>query len=72
MQKHLVKKKVNNFHNQNGKKGYTDKIFTMTAKTQLYFDELRSKRNERVFTAFISIVVGVSSALITLAIQSKI
>lgn len=44
----------------------------MTAKTQLYFDELRSKRNERVFTAFISIIVGVSSALITLAIQSKI
>lgn len=65
-------KKVNNFHNQNGKKGYTDKIFTMTAKTQLYFDELSSKRNERVFTAIISIIVGVSSALITLAIQSKI
>ena len=65
-------KVVNNFHNQSGKKGYTDKIFTMTAKTQLYFDELRTKRNERVFSAFISIIVGVSSALITLAIKNKV
>ncbi|EHK9015047.1 hypothetical protein [Vibrio vulnificus] len=64
--------KVNNYHNPNGKVGYKDKIFTMTAKTQLYFDELKAKRNERVFTAIISIVVGVSSALITLAIKSKI
>lgn len=65
-------KKVNNYNNSNGKAGYTDKIFTMTAKTQLYFDELKAKRNERLFAAFISIVVGVSSALITLAIKSKI
>lgn len=65
-------KRVNNFNNPNGKAGYTDKIFTMTAKTQLYFDELKAKRNERLFTAMISIVVGVSSALITLAIKSNI
>ncbi|EKO3865865.1 hypothetical protein JFR02_005054 [Vibrio harveyi] len=65
-------KVVNNYHNQSGKSGYESKLFTMTAKTQLYFDELRAKRNERVFTALISVVVGVSSALITLVLKSKI
>ncbi|ASG09130.1 hypothetical protein CEQ50_16460 [Vibrio anguillarum] len=65
-------KQVNNYHNLSGNEGYTVKLFTMTAKTQLYFDELRAKRNERVFTALVSIIVGVSSALITLAIKSKI
>ncbi len=42
----------------------------MTAKTQLYFDELNAKRTERLFTALISIIVGVASTLITLAINS--
>ncbi|ELT7571633.1 hypothetical protein R9Y00_003627 [Vibrio cholerae] len=64
--------KVNNFNNPSGKAGYADKIFTMTAKTQLYFDELNTKRIERVFTAIISIAVGVLSTLITLVITSKI
>ena len=64
--------KVNNYHNLSGTKGYDSKIFTVTAKTQIYFDELKAKRNEKAFTALISIVVGVSSALITLAIKSKI
>ena len=63
---------VNNYHNSSGRKGYGSKLFTMTAKTQLYFDELRAKRVERMFTALISITVGVSSALITLAIKSNI
>lgn len=65
-------KKVNNFNNPNGNVGKTDKVFTITAKTQLYFDELKAKRNDRIFTAIVSIVVGVSSALITLAIKSKV
>ncbi|EPZ2383020.1 hypothetical protein ACXLPV_004820 [Vibrio parahaemolyticus] len=61
--------KVNNFNNTGGK---SNCVFTMTAKTELYFDELLAKRSERFFTALVSIIVGVASALITLGIKSQI
>ncbi|EGR0316097.1 hypothetical protein FL840_23080 [Vibrio parahaemolyticus] len=61
--------KVNNYTNTSGK---SNCIFTMTAKTELYFDELTAKRTERFFTALISIIVGVTSALITLGLKSQI
>lgn len=61
---------VNNYVNTTGTAGFETKIFTMTAKTQLYFDELKAKRIERLFTSLVGIIVGVSSTLITLTIKN--
>ncbi|MGR5437585.1 hypothetical protein [Vibrio owensii] len=62
--------KVNNYVNSAGTVGFEAKIFTMTAKTQLYFDELKAKRIERLFASLVGIIVGVSSTLITLSIKN--
>ncbi|EGQ9635535.1 MULTISPECIES: hypothetical protein [Vibrio] len=65
------KEHVNNYHCHSGTDGSYAKLLTMTAKSQLYFDELRAKRSERLFTALISVIVGVTSAIITLTIQGS-
>lgn len=62
-------KKVNEYNNPGGRKGVEGQIFTTTAKAELYLSELSSKRLERAVTAVVGIVVGVSSALITLFVK---
>ena len=43
-----------------------------TSKADLYFAELRTKRADRITSALVAIVIGVSSALLTFYVKEQI
>jgi len=66
------KKKVNAFNNPRGIADLSNTTFTATAKAELYFAELRSKRIERIITISIGIFIGVCSATLALLIKTSL
>ena len=65
-------KKVNTFNNSRGTPELRNTIFTATAKAELYFAELRSKKIERIITISIGIFIGVCSATLALLVKTNL
>ena len=65
-------KKVNSYNNPRGEVALNSTTFTATAKAELYFAELRSKRIERIITMSISIFIGVCSATLAFLINTSL
>ncbi len=66
------KSKVNNYTSISGQSKENQTTFISTAKAELYFAELRSKRLDRIISISTGIIVGVCSATIAVIVKTKL